>query len=89
MPRKYPKQVQKEATSLRFEYINGRDPFAYDLSLVIDEDDDSWQVNLVSWRQRIGDLQTDEIAVSFSRILDYVMTKPEKTVSSALQSCKS
>ncbi|EED18482.1 nonribosomal peptide synthase, putative [Talaromyces stipitatus ATCC 10500] len=82
--RKYPRPVPQEDIPLRFEYIDGQDPFEYDVSLVIDEVDNNWQVKLVSWKDRVSEFQINGIAASFSRVLKYLMVNPEQTISNAL-----
>lgn len=74
--------------SIKFEYLQGFDPYEYDVVLIIDELDNKWDIDLAYLSTSIDIKQATEIARSFSYILDFVVSHSHQSVGSALSSLK-
>jgi hypothetical protein len=74
--------------SIEFEYLQGLDPFEYNLMLVVDELDNTWKVNLAYLSPAIEPGQATEIAADFTSMLNFVLTHPQESISAALWSFK-
>lgn len=74
--------------SIEFEYLQGFDPWEYDLMLVIDDVDNTWKVDLAYLNRAIEVGQATEIAADFTSVLNFMLARSQESVSSALGSLK-
>lgn len=74
--------------SIRFEYLQGFDPFEYDIVLIIDEADNKWDINLACLTTSIDTKQATEMVRDFSSIVDFVVSHPQQTVGGVLSSLR-
>lgn len=86
--RKYPKPSSEVDPLIEFEYLQGFDPWEYDLMLVIDEVDKTWNIDLAYLSRAIEVGQATEIAADFTAVLDFMLAHSQESVGSALGSLR-
>ncbi|CAG8982330.1 hypothetical protein HYALB_00005332 [Hymenoscyphus albidus] len=67
--RKFPAPDVEEEPSLRFDVVEGVDPFDYDMMLLVKETKDSWKINLAYWSAKVDSSLAQTIAKDFDLIL--------------------
>jgi hypothetical protein len=84
-PRKYSKPTQSEFNpSITLEYLDGFDPWAYDLTVVIDELDNGWNIDLAYLSGRVDVGLVKQVAADFSSILMFILSRSEESIGNVI-----
>ncbi|KAF7592009.1 hypothetical protein BBP40_000789 [Aspergillus hancockii] len=87
--RKYSRPTRSEVDpSITFEYLEGFDPWEYDLTMVIDELDNGWHIDLAYLSARVEIDLAKKLAADFSSLLNFLVAHPEETVGTAISSLR-
>jgi hypothetical protein len=85
--RKYPKSEPPSfEPSIRFEYLRGLDPMDYELMLIINETNDSWDISLAHMSTGVGNAQARKIANEFTAVLGAMIADSQQSIGNVLGS---